>query len=136
MSPYIVLGKNFGVVVSDSQGKKLQMNYALEKVNFSQISALSEIVKSGVYIIGSALRLEPATLLDKSMSGGAYITDTAYRPLLAIDAQGVIRYLDSNIKWSVSSEGGNLIFTLKSNNNSELGKIVFRGDMITTWQSK
>ena len=42
------------------------MSYSMSKPNYAQISSLSDIVNPGVYITGSGLFMEPATLLDKT----------------------------------------------------------------------
>lgn len=57
----------------------------MSKPNYAQISSLSDIVNPGVYITGSGLFVEPATLLDKNLSGGIYIVDSSYRPIIALD---------------------------------------------------
>ena len=65
----VAVGKSLGVIIVDAQGQKLQMNYRMEKVKFYQVSSLTDITSSGMYIIGNGLRLEPATLLDTSLRG-------------------------------------------------------------------
>lgn len=71
-------------------------------------------------------------MTDQTLPGGAYITDTNYRPLLALDKQGVIRYIDSTVQWSVALQGKNIVYTLTRDKN-ELGRLVIHGDMVTTW---
>jgi hypothetical protein len=87
---------------------------------------------SGIFVLGSGLRLEPATTNDANLKGGVYITDSTYRPIVTLDNTGVIRTLDTNISWSVKLDNNRVTFTL-TRDRQELGKIILAGDMITYW---
>jgi len=113
----------------------MQTTFRGENIKYSQISSTDDMNTSGIFALGNGIRLEPATLNDKTLPGGVYITDTAYRPLLVLDSRGTIRYLDTTIKWSVTMEGKNIVYTL-TRDKAELGKIIIHGDMMTTWGGK
>lgn len=108
------------------------MSYQGANVRYRQVATQEEITGSGVFVLGTGLRLEPATTSDTVLKGGVYITDASYRPLLTLDASGVIRTLDPNISWSVKTENGHIVFTL-TRDRVALGTIILQGDMITTW---
>jgi hypothetical protein len=64
------------------------------------------------------------------------MTDTSYRPIIALDRQGIVSYLDPTIRWSVvSSDTLGIVFSAVRD-KKELGKIIIRGDMITNWVGK
>ena len=79
------------------------VSYQPQNVQFAQIAQVSDMTSTGIFVMGSGMHLEPSTLTDKNLPGGAYITDLNYRPILAFDHNGQIRYLDTNVIWSVSS---------------------------------
>lgn len=90
---------------------------------------------SGLYLIGNGLHLEPATIADSTLKNGVYITDTQLRPILVLDAQGYVRYMDTNIVWTALIEGDKTIFIM-SRDRAELGRLVIKGDMTTYWSGK
>lgn len=128
--PNIILGKPLGYSVRDA-GDRLSVIYQSQNVVYRQVATLAEMTNTGIFVLWTGLRLEPATVND-TLKWWAYITDTSYRPLITFDSSGVIRALDSNLSWSVKSEGGRVLFTL-TKDRIELGQIIVSGDMITTW---
>lgn len=106
------------------------MRYVFPETAFRQVVTSTEVNKPGIYIIGSGLRLEIATVRD-SLKGGAYIVDTNYRPLVTLDSRGIVRTLDTNVVWSVKTENNRVIFTL-SRERVELGQIIVNGEFVTT----
>lgn len=133
LAPLINIGQAPGYSVRQWNTERLRVRYDFAEMNFRQIATLEEINKSGIYVLGSWLRLEPATLRD-ALKGWAYITDTAYRPVVTLDNRGILRTLDTNVSWSVKIENNYVIFTL-SRDRVELGKIIFTGDVITTLEN-
>lgn len=86
-------------------------------MNYRQISSLSEISGSGIFVLGNSIRLEPATITDTSLVGGVYITDASYRPLVTLDSHGILRTLDNNLSWTVKVENGYTVFIFSRDRN-------------------
>lgn len=126
----ITLGQTFGYSLRQGGVERLQVRYAFPETVFRQVATLTEINKPGIFVMGSGLRLETATLRDP-LKGGAYIVDTSFRPLVTLDSRGIIRTLDTNIAWSVKTENYRVIFTL-SRDRIELGQIILSGEVVTT----
>jgi hypothetical protein len=83
--------------------------------------------------VSSALRLEPAIAGDVKLKGWAYITDAQYRPLIAFDSSGTLRYLDTDVRFAARYEWNALVFILSRAGN-EIGKIFLSWDMLTVWE--
>lgn len=62
------------------------MLYDFPSTTYRQIGSFAEVVGAGIFILGNGLRMEPATLTDKNLSGGVYITDVSYNPLVTLDS--------------------------------------------------
>lgn len=88
------------------------MAYQGQNVSYKQVANYDEIKTAGIFVIGSNIRLEPATLTDVNLKGGVYITDSSYRPLITLDNSGIIKTLDPNISWSVKIENNRVVFVL------------------------
>lgn len=133
--PIIALGKPLTYSISHTSGERAQISYQGEKIVYSQIYKTDTPSRPGIYVSGDGLRMEPASLSDTRLAGGVYITDLTYRPLVALDSRGTIAFIDSSVVWSVVTEPSGVSFVL-SRSQKELGRILIRGDMVTTWAGK
>ncbi len=91
--------------------KKIRVSYDFSSIRFIQVNRLEDTQNGSINVLGSGLRLEPATIDDTGLAAGAYIVDTGFRPIIAFDSEGYIRYLDESVSWSVRSEQGKTIYT-------------------------
>lgn len=78
--------------------------YQGSSLSFQQVASTTDITKNTLSLLSSSLRLETSSTGDTALPKGAYIVDSQYRPLIAFDANGVVRYLDTNIRFSVGYE--------------------------------
>jgi len=75
--------------------------YQAKSPIFQQIASVSTLQSNTLSLISSSLRLEPALAEDVALKDGAYIVDNQYRPVIAFDSGGVVRYLNTDVKFSV-----------------------------------
>lgn len=52
---------------------------------------------------------------------------------MAFDNTGVVRYLDTNVRFTVQYKGNAVVFTL-SRSRGEIGQLSLVGDMLTVWE--
>lgn len=135
LTPNITVGESFSYSFKKNGGERLKVQYDFPVTTYRQVASFSEVIGSGIFVLGNGLRLEHATLTDTNLSGGIYITDTSYRPLVTLDSHGIIRTLDINISWTVNVENNHVVFTL-SKERKELGKIIISGETISNWSGE
>ncbi len=102
--PDIKVGYPLAFKTVYNQKEIARIVYQGSALSFQQVAATADIVKNTLSLVSSSLHLETSSAGDTALKEGAYIVDSQYRPLIAFDSNGVIRYLDGNIRFSVGYE--------------------------------
>lgn len=53
LTPNLSLGKPLGYSASDAKGQKFQMTFQGKNLSYSQVYALGDISKSGIFVLGN-----------------------------------------------------------------------------------
>jgi len=103
--PEIRVGYPLALKTMYNQKEIARIFYQGSNLSFQQVASTTDITKNTLSLLSSSsLRLETSSTGDAALPKGAYIVDSQYRPLIAFDANGVVRYLDTNIRFSVGYE--------------------------------
>lgn len=100
-------------------------------ITYQQIATRTDLASSTLSLMSSDLHIEPATVRDTLLAGGAYIVDDASRPLIALDSRGIVRYLDDSIRFGARSIDGVLELVI-TQSGAEKGVLLLRGEFLTS----
>jgi hypothetical protein len=131
--PEIKVWSPLTVKVLLNQKELARVVYQMNNLLFQQVTSRDLLQNNTLGLISTSLRLEPALSGDTQLKWGGYIVDAGYKPLIAFDASGVVRYLDTNIRLTPQYQGNTLVFTL-SRGTSTLGELVVSGNTLTVWE--
>jgi len=99
--PDIKIGFPLAIKTLYNQKEIARVIYQAKSPIFQQVASATALQPNTFGIISSSLRLEPALSGDAALKDGAYIVDNQYRPVIAFDSGGVVRYLNTDVKFSV-----------------------------------
>jgi len=98
--PEIKTGYPLALKTVYNQNEIARILYQGAALSFQQVATTTDITKNTLSLLSPSLRLETSSDGDAALKKGAYIVDSQYRPLIAFDANGVVRYLDSNVRFT------------------------------------
>lgn len=102
--PDIRVGSPLAIKTLYNKKEIARVIYQIKSPTFQQVATIDLLQPHTLKLISSLLHLEPALLTDTALKDGAYIVDSQYKPVIAFDSEGIIRYLSSDIKFSVQYE--------------------------------